>query len=188
MIIIIDGYNLLKGASEGREVSESERRSFIHKLAIYGKRKRHKMVVVFDGGASNWPFKEKIGDVTVIYSGGKQTADKVIKHYIDDHPSKEILLVTTDRDLNMFACKKGKVSIDSNDFLVLLNDLLASPDQREQEVKIVIDENETDLDILMEQASAVVPQKQQDLPRAATIPLSTMSKKDRLLMKKLKKL
>lgn len=188
MIILVDGYNLLKGASGGREVNEAERRSFIQKLGIYGKRKKHKMVVVFDGGDSTWPFKEKIAEVVVIYSGAKQTADKVIKHYIADHPSKEILLVTTDRDLNHYAAKNNKVSIDSGDFLVLLTDLLASPMEQELEVSIVIDENETDLEIIMEQATAIVPQKADDIPRRAIAALSTMSKKDRVLMKKLKKL
>lgn len=188
MIILIDGYNLLKGASGGREVSEAERRALMHKLGIYGKRKKHKIVLVFDGGQTTWPFKENIAGITVIYSGAKQTADKVIKHYIADHPSKEILLVTTDRDLNQFASKQGKVSIDSQDFLVLLMEFLATPAEiEEEEIEIVIDEQETDLELIMQQATVVIPQKAEDrLKPIHNEPV--MSKKDRVLMKKLKKL
>lgn len=189
MIIVIDGYNLLKGRQGNRLISESERHQFLHQLSLYGKRKKHKIVVVFDAGPSEWAHKEKINKVIVIYSGAKESADQAIKHYLADHVTSDLLLVTSDRELNMFASKHDIVSIDSQDFDTLLMHALQQPGQKETEVQVVIDEKETDFDTIMQQAAAVIPQKQDDRAvNGALSSLSKISKKDRALMKKLKKL
>jgi predicted RNA-binding protein with PIN domain len=92
MIIVIDGYNVLKQLSLGRHISEQERRQFVHMLSSYRNRKKHSIMLFFDGGPSTWPSKEVIAKVTVIYSGAKKTADAVIMKYMKEHSTKRAAL------------------------------------------------------------------------------------------------
>src|SRR3970282_2010442 len=102
MIIIIDGYNVIKQLYGEHYVDERQRNRFIHMLSSYGLRKKHKIVVVFDGGSHLWPSQEVVAKVKVIYSGAKETADEVIMNYIDNHLTKELLLVSSDNELGHY--------------------------------------------------------------------------------------
>lgn len=189
MILVIDGYNLLKHIDPDRFIDEHERLTFLHELARYARFKKHKVVVVFDGGPYQWPHKESVMDVKVIYSGVRETADTVIMHYLADHHAKDLLLVSSDHELNLFASKHDVVSIGSDDFYQLLRAGLKEAEGKAVEVPVRFDEDEQDVDTLMEQASAFVPRKEEDImPRESRMPQGRRSKKDRLLLKKLKKL
>ena len=109
MILIIDGYNFLKNTQKTLYVSETVRNEFINKLNSYSRSKSHKSIVVFDGGDFSFPTKETIKDVLVIYSGYKKSADEVIKDYLQEHRDKDILLISSDRDLQKFA---GLLNLD----------------------------------------------------------------------------
>ncbi len=188
MVLIIDGYNLLKHIDPYRNIDEHVRTTFLHMLKRYAARKKHKLVVVFDGGPYEWPHKETDKAMVLIYSGRRETADKVIMHYIKDHKSKDILLVSSDHELILFASKYDKVSIGSQDFYHLVQTTFQEQPQSQDPV-ITFDENEQDLDTVMEQASEVVPHKQEDRERAnVQNNAHKSSKQDRLLLKKLKKL
>ena len=190
MILVIDGYNLLKHIDPYREVSEHERTVFLHMLKRYARRKKHKLVVVFDGGPFEWPHRETVGGATVIYSGRRETADEVIMHYVKDHKAKDLLLVSSDHELNLFASKHGIVSIGSDDFYRLVQDALEKSGTQDEDASVTFDEHETDIDAVMEQASKIVPRKQEDMEpsRISGPAVHRPSKKDRLLLKKLKKL
>ncbi len=189
MIIIIDGYNFLKHQDPDREINEMQRRAFLNQISQYGRHKKHKMVVVFDGGPHDWPYKEKIAGVMTIFSGQRQSADKVIMHYLEDHKNKELLLVSSDHELNLFASKREVVSIGSEEFNYLLKQTLQSMPEKYHDQQINFDETESDLDIIMEQAAEHIPSKLEDMPKnRKAAPLSKFSKKDRALLKKLKKL
>lgn len=192
MIIIIDGYNFLKQHKPDGYIDESDRRAFLHQVAQYSRRKKHKVVVAFDGGPSEWPSKEKVAGVTVFFSGSKQSADKIIMQYIQENKNKELLLVSSDHELALFASKRTVASIGVPEFYTLLHNALHADDQKEKEqdiADICLDEGETDLNRIMEQASQRVPLKPADMPRKnATLKLSRFSKKERALLKKLKKL
>ncbi len=192
MIIIIDGYNLIKQTVHDRQIGEQERRRFIHMLSRYGRRKKHKIVLVFDGGPQTWPSQEVIAGVKIIYSGVKETADSVIMKYIDDYRTKELLLVSSDNELGRFASKHNIVSIGSEDFYSLFQEALKtfSDEVIDQQPEIEIDEAVQDLDALMEKASEVIPQKLEDQPRSKQrqATLQRVSKRDRALLKKLHKL
>lgn len=188
MILLIDGYNFLKHIDPYRDIDEHVRTTFLYMLRRYAIRKKHKLVVVFDGGPYQWPHKETFKNMILIYSGSRETADKVIMHYIKDHKSKDILLVSSDRELNRFADKYENISIGSQDFHQLVQ--VALQEQKEsQELPITFDEDELDLDAVMEQASEVIPPKQEDFG-STKIRWTTnrSSKQDRILLKKLKKL
>jgi predicted RNA-binding protein with PIN domain len=187
MIIVVDGYNLLKNWRPHAAIDERERHAFLQKIAHYGRRKRHKMVVVFDGGLYEWPSKEKMGGITVIYSA-RESADEVIMQYLEDHKNKDILLVSSDHELNLFAADLNIVSIGSPEFAYLITEALKEGIDKE-EIVIAIDESATDLDMIMEQATEEIPYKEDDKPRKEHIvSRSHRSKQDKVLLKKLKKL
>ena len=187
MIIVVDGYNLLKNWQPHATIDERERHAFLQKIAHYCRRKRHKMVVVFDGGLYEWPYKEKMAGVTVIYSA-RESADEVIMQYLEDHKNKDILLVSSDHELNLFASYLNIVSIGSLEFAYLITEALKEVIDRE-EIVIAVDDSVTDLDIIMEQATEKIPYKDEDKPRKEhLISRSHRSKQDKILLKKLKKL
>lgn len=50
MIIIVDGYNLLKTLWTNDVVTPTQRSAFINLLGRYSDRRNHKINVIFDGG------------------------------------------------------------------------------------------------------------------------------------------
>ncbi|TET33396.1 hypothetical protein E3J61_04070 [Candidatus Dependentiae bacterium] len=189
MILIIDGYNLLKHIDPHHDISEHERTVFLHQLKRYARRKKHKIVLVFDGGPYQWPHKELVNGIKVIYSGERDTADTVIMRYIADHKTQDLLLISSDHELNLFASKYDIASIGSDDFYPLFKQGIQEYPEEVEEIEVSIDEGDLDLDALMEQASEMVPCKQEDItPSDVHLRTGRSSKKDRLLLKKLKKL
>ena len=75
MILLIDGYNVIKQAMLKKTISEDERKSFIKQLGKYHKIKGHKIMLIFDGGPFDRASKEKENGVYVIYAGTQETAD-----------------------------------------------------------------------------------------------------------------
>lgn len=187
MIIIIDGYNVLKNWYQHTTITEKERHEFLVKIGRYGRKKRHKMVVVFDGGFYEWPYKEKRAGVTVIYSA-RESADEVIAQYLEDHKYKDILLVSSDHELNLAAAQLKIVSIGSEEFSYLLKEaLLKMPDKHD--TVITVDDQETNFDRIMEKATEVIPHKDDDTPSKERVLSRTHpSRHDKVLLKKLKKL
>lgn len=112
MIIVIDGYNVLKLVHSTKHVHETIRLQFLKQLADYGKRKGHSIMLVFDGGPYDMSTSERHGQATVVYAGYRETADDYIKRYLDEHRSKELLLVTHDRDLVNHALRYDIPTID----------------------------------------------------------------------------
>jgi len=98
MILVIDGYNLLKKI-HGLDVSEVQRSAFVNLMGRYIKKRQHKVMVFFDGGPYYYPSAEKQKGVTVWYSGQNQSADDLIVAYAQEHRNKEMLVVTLDREL-----------------------------------------------------------------------------------------
>ena len=195
MIIIVDGYNVLRGVLDGREASEQARNQFLAQLGRYARRKRHKIILIFDGGSSSMPEKTEQHGINLIYSGYVDTADDLIKKKLTDLHGKDVLLVSSDRELISWASKYDIPSIEAADFYELLQSALAA--HPEVGVDVVINEiqlsdgAEQDLDTLMEEASRVVPIKQQDLigrVERRTSPSYKQSKINRKLLDILKKL
>lgn len=79
MIIIVDGYNVLRGVLDGREASEQARNQFLAQLGRYARRKKHKIILIFDGGSSPMPEKTEQHGINLVYSGYIDTADDLIK-------------------------------------------------------------------------------------------------------------
>lgn len=200
MIIIVDAYNLLHAMPGYKKtMTDKERAHFIAHLAAYGRRKGHKMIIVFDRGPYEWPFKENMKTVQVIYSGRHQTADDYIKEYIEAHKAQDILLVSSDSELNRYAQHHSISSIDSALFSGLLHEELATKNsaagqKKSEVVKLVQDDEfrasaQEMLDKLMLQASKKIIEKSEDFVQQRKIEnKKAVSKEERILLKKLKKL
>src|SRR5690349_18507069 len=124
MIIVVDGYNLIKNVIPGREVNEPERRKFLALFGAYAQRKKHSLVVVFDGGPYEWVHKENVLGVQVMYSGTRETADEVIVKYLYVQRTKELLLVSSDHEICVAASRLEIPSIGSLDFYGLMKEAL----------------------------------------------------------------
>ena len=192
MIIVIDAYNMLRSVPpHGRTVTESERKQFLDQLANYAKKKGHKVVVVFDAGPYEWPHKERHKGVYTIYSGVHRSADDYIKEYLEKQKTGDLLLVSSDRDVIQWAQHLSIPSIGAFHFYQLVQEATKSRVQTKsggEAVKLGEDERD-DVDALMREASEVVPIKSDDLLRANRVGAKKKpTKKERALLKKLKKL
>src|SRR5579871_5765303 len=105
MILVVDAYNVLKQVSSTTNITQKIRSRFIQDNAHYGKARNHSMVLVFDAGPTQWPHKESVHGVQVVYSGATMSADDYIKEYIQSHKGHELLLVSSDRALCLWALK-----------------------------------------------------------------------------------
>lgn len=157
MIIVIDGYNVLKLVHSTTHIHESARTQFLKQLAAYGKRKGHSIVLVFDGGPYDMSTAERHGQATVVYAGYRETADDYIKRYLDEHRNRELLLVTHDRDLVNHALRYDIPTIDVWPFYERVLKKEPSHAQtghfrRCQAHKLHPDEVDPELDAMLEQA------------------------------------
>jgi len=165
MVLIIDAYNMLKQLVRERDISESQRTHFITMLNRYAQRKRHALVVVFDGGQYQWVHKEHRGAIAVVYSGVRHTADEYITHYLQEHHTKDILLISADHELRLVAARLSIPCIDPMDFYTLIQQALSSQEVGSLYESQLVKFNDApidDVDIMMEQASKTVPLKQVD--------------------------
>ncbi len=195
MIIVIDGYNVLKQVIYDRKITSFERGQFIAQLGRYARRRGNKIIVVFDGGPSDWLLKEKQHGIQVVYSGVHESADEYIKRYLQEHKAYDLLLVTTDRELNAWGDRLEIPSIDSHDFYQVVQYILkqqgVKPTKDTRDTVKLADQERSEIDQLMEEASQVIPIKAEDIGAQKIdrkSPAKKMSKKERKLLEKLKKL
>lgn len=194
MIIIVDGYNLLKQLFPAALVTERERHAFITYMRSYARKKEHDIVIVFDGGPYTWPTKEDHKGIRVVYSGVHESADDYIKYYITQQKNQDLLLVSSDRELCVYADRMGVTSINSLDFYQVIRATMqeseALYEQSTDQAKKLCDESNAELDEIMQEASGKVMHKRDDAKDYADKELlsKTRSKNERQLVKKLKKL
>jgi len=217
MIIVIDGYNLLKQIFphvKGR--IDKERNAFIRQLGYYKSKKPKdikELIVVFDAGPFGHATREIHEGVTVMFSGQKSTADDWIIEYADSHKGMDLLVVTMDRKIIQACEKSGATTLGSLDFYGIMQSFLLdeaaqsfstqevmsdtktiSPVEKYEREEDEFLNNKIDqkaLDLLMEQSSFLVgKQDDVDLDRGKSrkSASSKLSKKDRQLLSKVKKL
>lgn len=193
MILIIDGYNILKRQHGVRLIDDTIRKRFIHGVAAYARHSGNKVVIVFDGGAQDDAYEEYGRNVQVVYSGTRETADDYIKRYVAQHNMKDLMLVTSDRELNRVADRYDIPSLDAHEFVLVLQ--YSEGERSGQHISAnapiikTSSEEIPELDALMETASKMVPQKSDDVKAShRKSAAQKMSKKERELLKKVKKL
>ena len=192
MNIIVDGYNIIKQIFAKSTITEKERSWFLAKLTEYARKKKHTVYIVFDGGPYDRPTAEKKGILVKVYSGRKLSADAVIKTYIEEQLLTPMLIVTTDRQINTFAARHKVPSIDSLDFYKLMQEEKVAVTTGFQKApgvahKLHEEEETTELDKLMQEASSVLFYKNEQA-EAAGKKGKKAPKDERQMLKVLKKL
>jgi predicted RNA-binding protein with PIN domain len=131
MILIIDGYNLLfSGLGQADTTKpnhlETLRDNLVAQLKSYNIRKKYRIIVVFDGdkAVSHYPQERESGNVRVVFSQGRTTADEhiinLVSAYIQDKPRRsDVSAVTSDRALAETLGHRVKV-VSSQEFAVEL--------------------------------------------------------------------
>ncbi len=195
MIIIIDAYNVLKQKSNTSYVSTEEITLFLKLLVEYADKKGHSLVAIFDGGPYHWPHEHTIGNVTVIHSGTRLSADDIIKRCLDSAEPHNTVLATSDRELCIYASDHGVPSIDSVDFARLVESNSDYNVMRvvksQQPVKRMREQGLSEFDQLMEKASQVMIYKDEDISPTSPAPHKggkKISKQEKKLQRVVKKL
>jgi predicted RNA-binding protein with PIN domain len=197
MIILIDGYNLLKLIAGADRITETERSAFVNLLGRYRLKRGHKVTIVFDAGPCTQPLKEKEHGVEVIYSGEYHTADDIIMNFVKEHPTKEILVVTADREIIIHVEQYNAEVAEPKLFHDKVKSAFkkspaALKRDRRGTVKTSKDTN-IDLDALMQEAAGmkVLEKDESDeylIPRHHQPKGREVTKKERKRMKKIDKL
>lgn len=197
MILLIDGYNLLKLIKGADRISETERSAFVNLLGRYRDKRGHKVTIVFDAGPCRYPLREKQHGVEVIYSGEFETADDIIVAFVKEHPTKDILVVTADREIIRHVEAFNVEVAPPNVFYDKVKDLFkksASAVARDRGDLIKISKDSTkDLDTLMEEAAGMTLLEKDEteeylIPRHHQPKGDKVTKKQRKRMKKIDKL
>jgi len=216
MIVLIDGYNLLRQIfSKIKGKLDKQREQLIKQLAYYKAKKSNnikEIIIVFDGGEFNHATREIHSGIVIIFSGQQESADEWILRYIKKHKNKDLLLVSLDRELILQAEKDNIPSLSVFDFYRILNESLQEDIERtfspkkatgnlvkyKQNNKPYFDkyeenENRKALDLLMEEASLNLPEyendkddEKKDIKQKRKS--KTLSKKEKQLYSKIKKL
>jgi predicted RNA-binding protein with PIN domain len=209
LILIVDGYNLIKQVfNKIKGKLESQRNQLIKELGYYRNKKKNsikEILLVFDGGFSSKADRQVHNGVVVIFSGNKYSADDWIIKFTKKHSREEMLLVSKDRKL-ISACKLyGADSIDVYDFYDIVQNNLLEDIEKEfkigEELQVLKLENQDffdeqlqgfdpkrsqALDILMSQVDISNIDKQ--LESEILEKKEKMSKADKKIYKKIKKL
>lgn len=121
MLLAIDGYNFIKQSPELRRLEQMElrkaREGLVERLAHYKRLKGHAITVVFDGGpqGTGGGHREHSRGIQVIFSKPGEKADDVLKRFAAEKRGG-VTVVTSDRDVALFAEKKGAIAIPVSDF------------------------------------------------------------------------
>lgn len=208
MILIIDGYNVIKQVfHKVKGKLEVQRQQLIKELAYYKKKKIKtikNLILVFDGGFIGHADRQVHDGVVVVFSGNKESADDWIINFAQKHKNQEMLLVTKDKKL-LSECKKyGVDGIDVYDFYDIVQNSILEDIEKELKLRNNSDllkqddsslfeehlhgfeagNNET-LDILMAQVDVADLNKDKfNFDRK----IEKMNKEDKRIYKKIKKL
>jgi uncharacterized protein len=132
MLIIIDGYNLIRQSESLRRFErkslEAGRNALLARLAEYRKKKAHNITVVFDGGQSDWidEGRDKEGEINIFYSRFGERADDVIKR-LAAAAEGDVIVVSSDREIASYANQLGKTSLASTEFETIMQRTIFAP-------------------------------------------------------------
>ncbi|HTM05996.1 MAG TPA: NYN domain-containing protein [Patescibacteria group bacterium] len=191
MKLLIDGYNLFKQIDDVTLLSPAQRSKYVNMLERYVQMKALQGLLVFDGGLQERASYEGESLLEIVYVGKNRTADDFIKDFLQESHGKDILLVSSDRELNKVADYYQVASIDVLDFWYFVKDALVDKKKSVKKTGHIIKVSGSDhpeLDALMKTLK-VTSIKSDDLiiDKGATSRLKR-SKIDKKLLQKVKKL
>lgn len=184
MIVLIDGYNLLKRI-HGVACTEKERSAFVNLMGNYVRKRIHnKVLIFFDAGPCVYPQEEKQKGIPIFFSGEHKTADDLIMEYITEHKNKELLVVTYDREIKEYARAHAIETIEPELFYQRVKTIIAPTVQSNKAditIKKLTQEEDPELDYLMHSYSKILPQEsyEHDENKNMRIRSQTMTKKEK---------
>jgi predicted RNA-binding protein with PIN domain len=112
--IIIDGYNLIGTAHKNLQKA---RRDIVEKLSRYSAAKGHNITLVFDGwkGGQATESKQRVSNITLIYSRAGENADTLIKRVLNED-RKPWIVVSSDREISDYAYQKDCLPVNADEF------------------------------------------------------------------------
>lgn len=118
MPYIIDGDNVIGSSPDISLEDPKARPKLIHIIKKFQENKKNNVIIVFDGEPENGVQREDICEkFCVRYSLAGHSADDEIKRVLDGfNYFKDVIVVTSDRELKTFAKKKGAKVINSIEF------------------------------------------------------------------------
>lgn len=190
MILIVDGYNVLKKSVGSSVASARERDNFIKNVTRYAHAKNHTVIIVFDGGASPWIETFSPSTQTkIIYVGHGKSADDYIKEYLDAYKNEDIALVSSDRELNRFAEQRSLPSVEARAFMDLVQEVVEGKDNARKGTSSLHKMSPTHDEALDELMAELEPEvKKEEGDKESSSKKNMSSKKERFLLKKIKKL
>jgi len=197
MVLVIDGYNVIKQALMKNTISDFEREQFIKQLGKYHKIRGHKIELVFDGGPLDWPSRAKKHGVYLVYSGYNESADHYIKRYLKEHKALDVLLVSSDRDICNCAARLGIEYVDSKEFYRIMQSRIKTAKSQvavsQKKATKLSNSQDEEIDALMQEASKIIQYKTEDFTlldqsEERRRKSHAVSKKERKKIKKIKKL
>jgi len=122
MPYIIDGNNLIGSCSEISREDPEGRSKLVHIIRRFQENRNNNIIIVFDGVPGNGVHREEVSPkLCVRYPLEGSSADEEIKQILECFDYfKDVILVTSDRELREFARKKGAKIINSIEFFFQL--------------------------------------------------------------------
>jgi predicted RNA-binding protein with PIN domain len=149
MPYIIDGNNLI-GSSPDISLEDTDARSkVINIVRKFQQNKNNNVILVFDGEPENGTHCQTITTkFTVVYPRYGNSADDEIMRTLNSYSYfKDVILVTSDRDLKLFARKKGAKTINSIEFhfeLKRFNRIVGKKEDTQKRIETRLSKNEVD--------------------------------------------
>ena len=118
MPYIIDGDNVIGSSPDISLEDPKARPKLIYIIRKFQENKKNNVTIVFDGMPENGVQREDIGEkFSVRYPPAGSSADDEIKRILNGFNFyKDVIVVTSDRELRTFAKKKGAKIINSIEF------------------------------------------------------------------------
>ena len=113
MDIIVDGYNVIFKISELGYTTEKcdievLRNRFLAMLEQYKEKRKHKLIVVFDGQGAGNSSEARVAGIDVVFSRQDIDADEEIKRMVSKSANpRHITVITADRDIEQYVRKYG---------------------------------------------------------------------------------
>ena len=139
MPTVIDGNNLI-GSSPDISLDDPDcRQKIVQMVRKYQELKNNKMVLVFDGEPDFYPpGKSEKMKFRVLFPRMGESADDVIKKILAEYNDfKDVVLISSDRELKSFAKLKGARTLNSIEFYFELKRVRRQIGSKEEHYKFM---------------------------------------------------
>jgi len=149
MPYIIDGNNLIGSIPDIALEDPGARKKIVEIVRKYQKSKKSSVIVVFDGEPDGVFHRDPLNEkFTVVYPRYGDSADDEIKRILNRYTYfKDVVLVTSDRELKSYARKKGARVINSIEFhheLRRYNRVLGIKESNQKRINARLSDSEVD--------------------------------------------